>query len=43
MSYFSLALTEEQQDLRHWVHGFAARVVRPRRPSGTPGRRPRGR
>ncbi|MFE7625753.1 acyl-CoA dehydrogenase family protein [Streptomyces sp. NPDC057509] len=29
MSYFSLALTEEQQDLRNWVHGFAAQVVRP--------------
>ncbi|MGX1486908.1 alkylation response protein AidB-like acyl-CoA dehydrogenase [Streptomyces griseus] len=29
MSYFSLALTEEQQDLRDWVHGFAAQVVRP--------------
>lgn len=29
MSFFSLALTEEQQDLRNWVHGFAAQVVRP--------------
>src|SRR5690606_30358310 len=29
MSAFSLALTEEQRDLRDWVHGFAADVVRP--------------
>ncbi|WP_328718264.1 acyl-CoA dehydrogenase family protein [Streptomyces sp. NBC_00247] len=29
MSFFSLALTEEQRDLRDWVHGFAAEVVRP--------------
>ncbi|MFF3286537.1 acyl-CoA dehydrogenase family protein [Streptomyces sp. NPDC003023] len=29
MSYFSLRLTEEQRDLRDWVHGFAAEVVRP--------------
>ncbi|MFE9852074.1 acyl-CoA dehydrogenase family protein [Streptomyces sp. NPDC005576] len=29
MSFFSLALTEEQRDLRDWVHGFAADVVRP--------------
>lgn len=29
MSGFSLDLTEEQQDLREWVHGFAADVVRP--------------
>ncbi|WP_327355935.1 acyl-CoA dehydrogenase family protein [Streptomyces sp. NBC_01304] len=26
---FSLDLTEEQRDLRDWVHGFAASVVRP--------------
>jgi alkylation response protein AidB-like acyl-CoA dehydrogenase len=26
---FSLDLSEEQQDLRDWVHGFAADVVRP--------------
>ncbi|WP_410810467.1 acyl-CoA dehydrogenase family protein [Micromonospora sp. 067-2] len=26
---FSLDLTEEQRDLRDWVHGFAAEVVRP--------------
>jgi alkylation response protein AidB-like acyl-CoA dehydrogenase len=26
---FSLDLTEEQRDLRDWVHGFAADVVRP--------------
>ena len=26
---FSLDLTEEQRDLRDWVHGFAAGVVRP--------------
>ncbi|MFE6158959.1 acyl-CoA dehydrogenase family protein [Streptomyces sp. NPDC056486] len=26
---FSLELTEEQRDLRGWVHGFAADVVRP--------------
>jgi acyl-CoA dehydrogenase len=26
---FSLELTEEQQELRKWVHGFAAEVVRP--------------
>lgn len=26
---FSLELTEEQRDLRDWVHGFAADVVRP--------------
>ncbi|MFE0178607.1 acyl-CoA dehydrogenase family protein [Streptomyces sp. NPDC059002] len=26
---FSLELTEEQRDLREWVHGFAASVVRP--------------
>ncbi|GAA2435190.1 acyl-CoA dehydrogenase family protein [Streptomyces macrosporus] len=29
MSGFSLDLTEEQRDLRDWVHGFAADVVRP--------------
>ncbi|MDG9705711.1 acyl-CoA dehydrogenase family protein [Streptomyces sp. DH37] len=29
MSGFSLDLTEEQNDLRAWVHGFAADVVRP--------------
>ncbi|MGK5450167.1 acyl-CoA dehydrogenase family protein [Streptomyces radiopugnans] len=29
MSGFSLDLTEEQHDLREWVHGFAADVVRP--------------
>lgn len=29
MSGFSLDLTEEQQDLRDWVHGFASQVVRP--------------
>jgi alkylation response protein AidB-like acyl-CoA dehydrogenase len=29
MSGFSLDLTEEQCDLRDWVHGFAADVVRP--------------
>src|ERR1700677_4130885 len=26
---FSLALTQEQKDIREWVHGFAADVVRP--------------
>jgi acyl-CoA dehydrogenase len=26
---FSLALTQDQRDLREWVHGFAANVVRP--------------
>ncbi|MEO3754724.1 acyl-CoA dehydrogenase family protein [Streptomyces sp. B6B3] len=29
MTGFSLDLTEEQRDLRDWVHGFAAEVVRP--------------
>ncbi|MFH8485627.1 acyl-CoA dehydrogenase family protein [Streptomyces longisporoflavus] len=29
MMAFSLELTEEQRDLRGWVHGFAADVVRP--------------
>ncbi|MDT0266430.1 acyl-CoA dehydrogenase family protein [Streptomyces sp. DSM 44915] len=29
MSGFSLELTEEQRDLKEWVHGFAAEVVRP--------------
>ncbi len=29
MSGFSLDLTEEQRDVRDWVHGFAADVVRP--------------
>ncbi|MFJ6163803.1 acyl-CoA dehydrogenase family protein [Micromonospora orduensis] len=29
MGEFSLDLTEEQRDLRDWVHGFAAEVVRP--------------
>ncbi|GGW84949.1 acyl-CoA dehydrogenase family protein [Streptomyces caelestis] len=29
MAGFSLELTEEQRDLRDWVHGFAADVVRP--------------
>jgi acyl-CoA dehydrogenase len=29
MSEFSLDLNEEQRDLRDWVHGFAAEVVRP--------------
>jgi acyl-CoA dehydrogenase len=26
---FSLALSQDQQDIREWVHGFAAGVVRP--------------
>jgi acyl-CoA dehydrogenase len=26
---FSLALTQDQKDIREWVHGFAADVVRP--------------
>src|ERR1700759_3372895 len=26
---FSLALSEEQRDIRDWVHGFAEKVVRP--------------
>ncbi|MBX6355815.1 MAG: acyl-CoA dehydrogenase family protein [Micromonosporaceae bacterium] len=29
MAEFSLDLSEEQRDLRDWVHGFAAEVVRP--------------
>ncbi|SFC54794.1 acyl-CoA dehydrogenase family protein [Streptomyces aidingensis] len=29
MTGFCLDLTEEQRDLRDWVHGFAAEVVRP--------------
>ncbi|MEV0425062.1 acyl-CoA dehydrogenase family protein [Micromonospora sp. NPDC050495] len=29
MNEFSLDLNEEQRDLRDWVHGFAAEVVRP--------------
>ncbi|GAA1360881.1 acyl-CoA dehydrogenase family protein [Streptomyces beijiangensis] len=29
MSGFSLELTEEQRDLKEWIHGFAADVVRP--------------
>nr|MDT0659857.1 acyl-CoA dehydrogenase family protein [Micromonospora sp. DSM 115978] len=29
MAEFSLDLTEEQRELRDWVHGFAADVVRP--------------
>ncbi|MBX6391708.1 MAG: acyl-CoA dehydrogenase family protein [Frankia sp.] len=29
MSGFSLELSDEQRDLRDWVHGFAAEVVRP--------------
>ncbi|MFM9370231.1 acyl-CoA dehydrogenase family protein [Streptomyces sp. Da 82-17] len=29
MAGFSLELTEEQQDLKDWVHGFATEVVRP--------------
>ena len=29
MPEFSLDLTEDQRDLRDWVHGFAAEVVRP--------------
>ncbi|NGN68684.1 acyl-CoA dehydrogenase [Streptomyces sp. A7024] len=29
MAGFSLELTEEQRDLREWVHGFAKDVVRP--------------
>ena len=29
MSEFSLDLSEEQRDLRDWVHGFAEQVVRP--------------
>jgi acyl-CoA dehydrogenase len=32
MSGFSLELTEDQRDLRDWVHGFAAEVVRPAGP-----------
>ncbi|HMH47354.1 MAG TPA: hypothetical protein VK538_06510, partial [Solirubrobacteraceae bacterium] len=26
---FSLALSQDQKDIRDWVHGFAADVVRP--------------
>ena len=26
---FSLELTQDQQDIRDWVHGFAEQVVRP--------------
>jgi acyl-CoA dehydrogenase len=26
---FSLALTQDQKDIREWVHGFAANVIRP--------------
>jgi len=26
---FSMALTQDQKDIRDWVHGFAADVVRP--------------
>jgi acyl-CoA dehydrogenase len=26
---FSLSLTQEQKDIRDWVHGFAEGVVRP--------------
>ncbi|HEV2973502.1 MAG TPA: hypothetical protein VGX69_00720, partial [Solirubrobacteraceae bacterium] len=26
---FSLALTQDQKDIRDWVHGFAADVMRP--------------
>ncbi|RMI40557.1 acyl-CoA dehydrogenase family protein [Streptomyces triticirhizae] len=29
MTGFSLELTEEQRDLKEWVHGFASSVVRP--------------
>src|SRR4029450_734998 len=29
MAEFSLDLSEEQRDLRDWVHGFAEEVVRP--------------
>ncbi|MDG4790753.1 acyl-CoA dehydrogenase family protein [Micromonospora sp. WMMD1102] len=29
MTEFSLDLNEEQQELRDWVHGFAAEIVRP--------------
>jgi alkylation response protein AidB-like acyl-CoA dehydrogenase len=29
MAEFSLDLNEEQRDLRDWVHGFAAQIVRP--------------
>lgn len=29
MTGFSLSLSEDQRDLREWVHGFAADVVRP--------------
>lgn len=29
MSGFSLELTDEQRELREWVHGFARDVVRP--------------
>ncbi|MFY1688720.1 acyl-CoA dehydrogenase family protein [Plantactinospora sp. WMMB782] len=29
MTEFSLDLNEEQRDLRDWVHGFAAEIVRP--------------
>jgi alkylation response protein AidB-like acyl-CoA dehydrogenase len=29
MAEFSLDLSEEQRDLRDWVHGFAAEVIRP--------------
>ncbi len=45
---FSLELNQDQKDIRDWVHGFAADVVRPaaaegtsarRRPGGDPGGR----
>ena len=29
MAEFSLSLNEEQQQLKDWIHDFAANVVRP--------------
>ncbi len=37
---FSLALSDDQRDIRSWVHGFAESVVRPaaHQRRGLPGR-----
>ena len=40
---FSLELSQDQKDIRDWVHGFAADVVRPAAAEWTSARRPRGR
>lgn len=43
MAEFTMELNDEQKEVRDWLHGFAADVIRPRPPNGTSVRRLPGR